>query len=69
MDILKLCKILQNLKKLPDFTAKIFKTNFVSEFKSSNQSARLENLCWPIMIVKLRNGPNLIKNFENNRKF
>ena len=67
MDILKISKILQNLKKLPDFRVKIFKT--------SNPSARLEKLHWPVMIVKLRKGQiysktlKTIANFKTLLKF
>ena len=46
---------MQNLKKkLPDFAVKMFKSIFVSGVMPSNRSARLEKLCWPVMIVKLR---------------
>ena len=46
------CKI---LKKLPDFAIKCYKLFFVFGIMLSNPSARLENLRWPEMIVKLRN--------------
>ena len=40
----------------------------VSGVKSSNPSARLEKLRWPVMIVKLKKG-QIFKKFENNPKF
>ena len=35
---------------------------------SSNPSARIEKLCWPVMIAKLKNKDKILKHFENNRK-
>ena len=46
----------QNSKKT------VKKTFFVSAFLSCNPSARLKNLRWPVMIVKLRKG-------QKNQKF
>ena len=54
---------MQNLKKLPDFALKRFKTTFFSGVTSSNPSARLEKLRWPVMIGKFR-GQKYSKNFK-----
>ena len=57
-------------KKLPDFAVKMFRIIFVSGVKSSNPSARLEKLCWPVMIVKLRKGQKclILKTIANYNK-
>ena len=60
--------IAKSEEKLPDFAMKMFKSNFGLWSMSSNPSARLENLHWPVIIVKLRKG-KIFRNFENHRKF
>ena len=47
----------------------MFKTIFVSGVMRSNPYAGLQKLRWPVMIVKLRKGQKIFKNFENTRKF
>ena len=62
---------MQNLEKLPDFAVKMFKTIFVSRVMSSNPSARIEKLRWPVLIVKLRKGQkysNILKTIANFNK-
>ena len=46
---------------LPDFAVKMFKTIFVSGIMSSNPTAGLEKLRWPVMTVKLRKGQKYLK--------
>ena len=48
---------------------KKFKTIFCPEVLSINPSPRLEKFCWPVIVVKLRKGQKIFKNFEKIAKF
>ena len=57
------------LKKFSTSHKKSSKTFVVSKVLSSNQSAGLRKFHWPKMVVKIRKGQKILKNFGNNCKF
>ena len=68
--ILKICKILQNLKKAAKFRSENCSKPFLtSGVMSSNRSATLEKLRLPVMIVKLRDGQKYSKILITITKF